>query len=57
VPTIASLLAAGGVAVFSGILDERESDARRGIEAAGLVVDSVEAEQEWRTIVAGRTKN
>ena len=52
VPAIAALLAPGGRAVFSGILDERETDARRGIEAAGFTVDSVEAEEEWRTIVA-----
>lgn len=49
---IAQRLAPGGTAVFSGILDEREGDARRGIAAAGLAIDLVEAEEEWRTIVA-----
>ena len=52
VPTIAALLRPAATAVFSGILDERESRARSGVAAAGLVVVSVEAEEEWRTIVA-----
>jgi len=53
---ITAVLAPGGVAVFSGILDEREADALRGISAAGLTVVSVEAEEEWRTIVAAKIK-
>ncbi len=53
---IARLLRPGGTALFSGILDEREDDARRGISAAGLSLVSVEAEDEWRTIVAARIK-
>ena len=52
VPVLARLLAPGGRAVFAGILEEREEDARRGIAAAGLSVESVEAEEEWRTIVS-----
>lgn len=54
VPAIGRLLAAGGRAVFSGILDARESDAVAGIEAAGLAVASIEPDGEWRTIVAIR---
>jgi ribosomal protein L11 methyltransferase len=52
VPVIAGLLRSGGIAVFSGILDEREPDALRGIAAVGLSLASVETEEEWRTIVA-----
>ena len=55
VPVIAALLAPEGQAVFSGILDEREEEARRGMAAAGLAIHSVEAEEEWRMIVARKT--
>jgi ribosomal protein L11 methyltransferase len=51
---IALRMAAGGVALFSGILDERESAAVGGIVAAGLAVDSIVADGEWRTIAARR---
>ena len=54
VPVLARLLAPGGRAVFAGIIDEREEDARRGIVAARLVIESVEPEEEWRTIVGRR---
>ncbi|HET9795360.1 MAG TPA: 50S ribosomal protein L11 methyltransferase [Thermoanaerobaculia bacterium] len=52
VPSMAALLPPGGRVVLSGILDEREGDARRGIDAAGLELESVESEDEWRTAVA-----
>jgi ribosomal protein L11 methyltransferase len=48
---LARLLRPGGTAVFSGILDEREADALRGISAAALSVSGVDTEDEWRTIV------
>jgi ribosomal protein L11 methyltransferase len=51
---IARLLRREGVAVFSGILDEREAQAREGIAKAGLAIESVEVEEEWRTIVSRR---
>jgi len=54
VAALAGRLAPGGSAVFSGILDARESDAAAGIEAAGLAVASIEGDGEWRTIVARR---
>ena len=52
-PAIAKLLSPGGVAVFSGILDERESAAAAGLRAVGLEIRNVEREGEWRTIEAG----
>jgi ribosomal protein L11 methyltransferase len=51
---IALRMAAGGIALFSGILDERESAAVDGVVAAGLAVDSISADGEWRTIAARR---
>jgi len=51
-PSIASILASGGLVVLSGILDEREKEAVAGLRVAGLAVRSVEADGEWRTIVA-----
>jgi ribosomal protein L11 methyltransferase len=51
---IALRMAAGGIALFAGILDERESAAVGGIVAAGLAVDSISADGEWRTIAARR---
>ena len=53
---IAARTAGGGTAVFSGVLDARESDAVVGIEAAGLAVAAVERDGEWRTIVAIRRR-
>jgi ribosomal protein L11 methyltransferase len=52
VESIALRLAAGGIALFSGILDERESAAIGGIVSAGLEVVSMSSEAEWRTIAA-----
>jgi len=49
---IARALSEGGRALFSGILDEREGAAVEGLRAAGLAIDSVEPEEEWRTIAA-----
>ena len=54
VESIARRLAAGGMALFSGILDERESAAIGGIASAGLEVASISADGEWRTIAARR---
>ena len=54
VPALARLLSPDGRAVFSGILDAREEDARRGLAEAGLAIESVESEEEWRTIVGRR---
>jgi len=51
---IAARMQRGGIAVFSGILDEREAAAVAGIVAVGLAVASVAADEEWRTIVARR---
>jgi ribosomal protein L11 methylase PrmA len=51
--SIASRLISGGTAVFSGILDIREQEARRGLGASGLNVVSVDCDGEWRTIVTG----
>lgn len=51
---IARILAEGGVAVFSGILDEREGAALAGIRTASLTVVSVIEDGEWRTIAARR---
>jgi ribosomal protein L11 methyltransferase len=49
---IAARLENGGVAVFSGILDEREIAATDGLRSAGLEIISVEPDEEWRTISA-----
>ena len=49
---IARRLAPGGVALFSGILDERESAAIGGLVAAGLRIGSIQPDEEWRTISA-----
>ena len=49
--SIASRFISGGTAVFSGILDIREQEARRGLGASGLTVVSVDCDGEWRTIV------
>jgi len=51
---IARRLAAGGIALFSGILDERESAAVGGIVSSGLEVVSTSSDGEWRTIAARR---
>ena len=53
VEPIARRLAPGGIALFSGILDERESAAIGGIVSTGLEVVSISADGEWRTIAAG----
>ena len=49
---IARALSAGGRALFSGILDEREGAAVEGFRAAALAIVSVEHDEEWRTIAA-----
>jgi ribosomal protein L11 methyltransferase len=51
VSAIALVLAPRGVAVLSGIPDEREDEARRGITGAGMHVVLVERDEEWRTII------
>ena len=53
-PAIASLLSPGGVVVLSGILDEREQDAIRGLRAVELEPRSIAKDGEWRTIAAAR---
>jgi len=54
---LASRLAPGGTAVFSGILDEREAAARAGLTAAGFRIANVESDGEWRTIVTTNARN
>jgi ribosomal protein L11 methyltransferase len=49
-PGLAARLAPGGTAVFSGILDERGAAAEAGLMAAGLKVENVQSDGEWRTI-------
>lgn len=51
-PSLVALLAEGGIAIFSGILDERAGEAVAGVERSGLRVEEVESEGEWRTIRA-----
>jgi ribosomal protein L11 methyltransferase len=51
-PALAGELRAGGSAIVSGILDQREEVACEGIRAAGLEVEAVIADGEWRTIRA-----
>lgn len=54
---IAARTAPGGSAIFSGILEAREADAVAGIESAGLPVESIESDEEWRTIVASGSRS
>jgi ribosomal protein L11 methyltransferase len=51
-PSIAKLLVPGGLAVLSGILDERERNAVAGLRVAGLAVRGIDADGEWRVVVA-----
>lgn len=51
-PALRKLLAPEGRAVFSGVLDERQAVAEAGLAAAGLTVENVESDGEWRTIEA-----
>lgn len=54
VPDLAERLRAGGTAIFSGILEEREQEACAGIRATGMRILSVSRDGEWRTIRAGK---
>ncbi|MGE5247355.1 MAG: 50S ribosomal protein L11 methyltransferase [Verrucomicrobiota bacterium] len=51
-PALARLLVPGGCLILSGILDEREEAARAGVGSAGLDLEAVFADGEWRTLRA-----
>jgi len=53
-PAIADRLEPGGEVLASGIIDERLDGVREAFERAGLDIISVEADEDWRLLVARR---
>ncbi len=47
-------LRADGVMLAGGVIAEREPEVRTALEAAGLAVEEVQTEGEWRTLVVRR---
>ena len=51
---LAAVLKPGGRLVAGGIIEERLEAPRAALKAAGLEIDRVIAEGDWRTILATR---
>jgi len=53
-PVLPEFLSGSSTLICSGILDSRLSDVQRALEAAGLTVTSVRAQEDWRCVSAKR---
>ncbi|HEY7269557.1 MAG TPA: 50S ribosomal protein L11 methyltransferase [Dehalococcoidia bacterium] len=53
-PDLLPRLVEGGAMLAGGVIAEREGEVRQALTAAGLTVERVMAEGEWRTFVAKR---
>jgi len=53
-PALRDALTPNGLLIASGIIDSRAEDVRRGLEAAGLIVEETTVEGEWAAILARR---
>ena len=53
-PVLPRFLSADSLLICSGILDSRLADVTAALEAAGLQITAVRANEDWRCVCAGR---